>query len=428
MGSKNIKAIAVRGSVSLGLENKSLMQQLMRWITGNYKDLMGWAVEAGTSGSVQFLHDIGSTPIHNFQDGVFENIDKLDANHFFDFLLVGRDTCNHCPVRCKIVVENRDDNLEISRNYGGPEYESIGALGPMCMISDPVVVAKANSMCAAYGLDTISTGGTIAFTMECVEKGILAPNQDYSFLPVFGNHQDLLQSVRCIAYKEGIGKLMAEGSARMAEIIGNGSEKFVVTTRGQEFPLHDPRFRNATGLGYALSPTGADHMHNMNDYHANNPLTDTCARLREVGITTPLPLFGLPEEKVRAFSYELAFKHFSDSAVFCQFYPYEYHHMMEAMKAATGWEMTIDEIVDIGKRIATMSRLFLLREGFTAKDDKLPPRMMEAHDDGPIAGKIVTEKVIHQAVHDHYKFMNWDVNGVPNQDEIDRLSLNWIVV
>ena len=426
MGSKNLKAIAVRGSASPGLENKSLMQQLMRWITGNYKELMGWAVEAGTSGSVKFLHDIGSTPIHNFQDGVFGNIEKLDAENFFEFLLVGRDTCNHCPVRCKIVVENNDKKLEISRVYGGPEYESIGALGTMCMISNPVIVAKANAECAAYGLDTISTGGTIAFTMECVEKGILTSTQEFTFLPSFGNEKDLLQSIKYIAYKEGIGKLMAEGSAKMANLIGKGAEEFIVTAKGQEFPAHDPRFRNATGLGYALSPTGADHMHNMNDFHANNPSTDTCARLREVGIATPLPLFGLPDEKVRAFSYELAFKHFSDSAVFCQFYPYEYHHMVDAVKAATGWDITIDEIVDIGKRIATMARLFLIREGFDSIDDKLPPRMKEPHEIGPIAGRIVDDDELRKAVNYHYQFMGWNEQGFPRQEEISRLSLNWI--
>lgn len=427
MGSKNLKAIAVRGTASPGLADKALMQQVMRWITGSYKDLMGWAVNAGTSGSVQFLHDVGSTPIHNYQDGVFENVGQLDASHFFPILLVGRDTCNHCPVRCKIVVEKTDgEGIQISRKYGGPEYESIGGLGPLCMVSDPVKVAKANELCTANGLDTISTGATIAFTMECVEKGLLTPGVEFPFIPTFGDGDALIESVRCIAARTGIGEWMAEGSTRMAARLGGRAQDYVVATKGQEFAMHDPRFRNATGLGYALSPTGADHMHNMSDLDANNPNSDTCARLNELGAPTPLPMFGLPEEKVRAFSFELAFKHFSDSAVFCQFYPYQYHHMIDALKAAAGWEMTQEEIVAIGNRIATMARLFLVREGFTAEDDRLPVRMSEAHDRGPIAGRVLADDVLRQAVRTHYRLMGWDEQGAPKPETIRQLELEWV--
>lgn len=425
MGSKKVKAVAVRGSASLGLADKNLMQQTMRWITGNYKTLMGWAVEAGTSGSVKFLHDIGSTPIHDFQDGEFPGIEKLDASQFFPTLLAGRDTCNHCPVRCKIVVEKKEGDHQISRKYGGPEYESIAGLGPLCMVSDAVLVSKANEMCTAYGLDTISTGGTIAFVMECVERGVLRPGEEFDFLPEFGNGEAVIESVRKIALRDGIGNWMAEGSARMAAELGGVAEDIAVVARGQEFPAHDPRFRNATGLGYALSPTGADHMHNMNDFHANNPDTDTCIRLREVGIATPLPLFGLPDEKVRAFTYELAFKHFSDSAVFCQFYPYEYHHMVDAVRAAAGWEITKEEIIEIGNRIATMARVFLIREGFDASDDRLPKRMNEAHTTGPIAGRILTDEELRNAVQLHYRLMGWDDQGVPPQELLDQYGLTF---
>lgn len=427
MGSKRLKAIAVRGSASLGLADKSLMQQTMRWVTGNYKDLMGWAVEAGTSGSVQFLHDIGSTPIRNFQDGTFEKIAQLDASQFFPTLLAGRDTCNHCPVRCKIVVEKTDvEQRQISRKYGGPEYESIGAFGPMCLVSDINKVAKANELCAAYGLDTISAGGTIAFTMECVERGLLPAGLSDGFVPIFGDGDAVIESIHRIAHrKEGLGDWMAEGSARMAERIGPSVEDLLVVSRGQEFPAHDPRFRNATGLGYALSPTGADHMHNMNDFHANNANTDTCARLREIGMEAPLPLFGLPEQKVRAFASELAFKHFSDSAVFCQFYPYEYHHMIEAVRAATGWDISVDEILQIGNRTATMARLFLSREGFTIEDDRLSKRMAEAHDSGPIAGRVLRDEDIRQAVETYFRIMDWDSQGIPSGTSIEAMGLSW---
>lgn len=424
MGSKNLKAIAVRGSTNLGLADTKLMQLTAKWIISSYKTAMDWAVEAGTSGSVKFLHDIGSTPNHNYQDSSFAQIANLDAEHFFPILLQGRDTCNHCSVRCKIVVAYGDGEIKIDPQYGGPEYESIGGLGPLCMIGDPVVVAKANELCAAYGLDTISAGGTIAFTMECVEKGLLKPKEG-EFLPVFGSGADLLESIHRIVYRRDIGNLMAEGSLRMARSIGAEAVDLTATTRGQEMPLHDPRFRNATGLGYALSPTGADHMHNINDFHANNPGSDTCARLSEIGLKAPLPLFGLPEEKIAALASEVSFKNFADSAVYCQFYPYEYKHMVDALRAATGWEVTLDEIVQIGRRITTMARLFLVREGFTAEEDRLPVKMYTAHADGPIAGKALSPELVQSAVQTFYHWMGWDESGVPTQETLLQLELDW---
>jgi aldehyde:ferredoxin oxidoreductase len=180
MGSKNLKAVAVRGSTNVGVTNKALLQTVQKWVNANYKSMMGWAIAAGTSGSVQFNHDAGATAINNYRDGVFNGVENLDAAGFFPALLRERDTCNKCPVRCKLVVEKEDI---IDGRYGGPEYESIGALGPLCKVNDAVAVAKANELCAAYGLDTISTGGTIAFAMEAAEKNLLEGED----LPHFGD-------------------------------------------------------------------------------------------------------------------------------------------------------------------------------------------------------------------------------------------------
>lgn len=425
MGSKNLKAVAVRGSTPLGLADKALMLAVTKWIGGNYKELMEWAISAGTAGSVQHDHDIGATPINNFRDPVFEGIENLDAASFFPTLLKERDTCNICPVHCKLVVEyNRpDDPRKIDPTYGGPEYESIAALGPLCRVKDVVAVAKANELCAAYGLDTISTGGTIAFTMECVEKGLLRKDDGFDFLPEFGDGDALIESIHRIAARQGIGDLMAEGSACMGEKLGPATAEMVVTSRRQELPMHDPRFKNAFGLGYALSATGADHQANMDDDFANNPGSDVCARLKELGFETPLPLFGLPETKIKAFTTEVAFKNFLDSAVICHFYPYQYKHIVDALNAATGWNITREEILAIGARIIHMGRLFLLREGFTAKDDSLPPRAFQAHDRGPIAGKALTPEEFAAALQTYYRLMGWSAEGVPDKEVIQRYGL-----
>lgn len=424
MGSKNLKAIAVRGSHPLGLADKNLMAPIVKWIAKTYRDSMGWAVSGGTPGSVKFNHDMGSGPIRNYAEATLEGVERIDGGRLFELMLQERDTCNACPVRCKVVVDyDKDDRYRIDGRFGGPEYESIGGLGTLCAVTDPVAVAKANELCAAYGLDTISTGGTIAFAMECAERGLLTKLTDDAFAPRFGDGDTLVESVERIARREGLGDCMAEGSARMARVIGPAADDLLVTTRGQELPMHDPRLKNAFGLGYALSATGADHEHNMDDTFVNNPGSPNCARLASLGVPTPLPLFGLDPVKVQAFIYETAFMNFMDCAVICHFYPYQFEHLQDALAAAVGWDMTREEIVEAGSRVVTMGRLFLRREGFTAQDDALPPRMFQPHASGPIAGKALTREALREALDTYYRLMGWDDDGMPGPAALARLGL-----
>lgn len=415
MGSKNLKAIAVRGSMPVGVADKSLLQVVQKWVNSNYKEMMGWAIAAGTSGSVQFNHDAGATAINNYRDGVFEGIEQLDASHFFPKILKDRDTCNRCPVRCKLVVAH-DGDLTIAPEYGGPEYESLGALGPLCKINDPIVVAKANELCAAYGLDTISTGGTIAFAMEATEKNLVDG-------PRFGDGDSLLKSIHQIARREGLGDQMAEGSARMAASLGGDAADMLAVARGQELPLHDPRLKQTMAMGYALSATGGDHMHNLNDTFAAFEGSDIAARLKEMGVEAPLPLWGISEHKIEGFYYETAFKNFYDCAVICHFYPYEYRHMTEALSAAFGEKISADEINAIGLRAIHLGRLFLLREGFTDADDALSARTYHRLEDGPIAGKGLTPAELRQWLPVYYKRMGWDEHGVPGMTILESLGL-----
>jgi len=419
MGSKNLKAIAVRGSYGVGQVDKKLMQITSKWITSNYKDMMNWAITYGTSGSVKPNHDAGVTGIKNYQDPSLPGIENLDATAMFPLLINDRDTCNRCPVRCKLIASYQGDE-NIDPRYGGPEYESIGGLGPLCGINDPVIVAKANELCAAYGLDTISTGGTIAFTMDCVKSNLLS---GFDFLPEFGNGQSLLESIRLIAAKEGIGAWMADGSLRMSKRIGANSELFLAVARGQEYPLHDPRLKHTMGMGYALSATGADHMHNLNDTFATWDGSDICARLREYGLETPLELWGITDHKITAFKHETAFKNFLDSAVICHFYPYEYHHMEDAINGAGGWNMDKDEIDKIGERIINLARLYLIREGFTDQDDSLSARAFFRLETGPIARKSLTQIELREGLKKYYVAMGWSIHGIPEPVTITRLDL-----
>ncbi len=391
-----------------------------KWITSNYKEMMGWAISFGTPGSVKPNHDSGAAGIRNYQDAFLQGIENIDATAIFPLLIKNRDTCNRCPVRCKLVV-GYDGEIKIEEKYGGPEYELIGGLGTLCGVTDPVIVAKANELCAAYGLDTISTGGTIAFTMNCVQQGLL---EGFDFLPTFDDGEALLQSIQLITRRSGIGDWMAEGSFRMAERIGSAAKPFLAVSRKQEFPLHDPRLKNAIGMGYALSATGADHMHNLNDTFATWDGSDVCARLRENGLETPLELWGISDKKINAYAYETAFKNFLDSAVICHFYPYEYQHMVDALNGAGGWNLDRDDINQIGDRIITLARLYLLREGFTIADDTLSARAYHRLNEGPIAGKSLTPPELGDALKRYFKRMNWTEAGVPTQEALTELGLS----
>lgn len=419
MGSKNLKAVAVRGSFKVVLADKDLLQITQRWLTSNYKDMMGWAIEYGTSGSVKGNHDAGVTGVRNYQDSSLEGVENLDATSIFTWLIKDRDTCNRCPVRCKLVA-SYEGEININPKYGGPEYESIGGLGVLCGINDALIVGKANELCAAYGLDTISTGGTIAFTMNCAQEGLI---EGFDFQPKFGDGETLLKSIELIVRREGIGELMAEGSQRMSALVGEGSQAFLAVARGQEYPLHDPRLKHTMGLGYAVSATGADHMHNLNDTFATWDGSDVCARLREMGIETPLELWGISDHKLKAFYYETAFKNFLDSAVICHFYPYEYHHMVDALNGAGGWDMNADEINQVGERIQTTGRLYLNREGFTKQDDQLSARAYHRLKDGPIAGKSLTVPELEDAKQRYYKLMGWNEEGVPEKEVLIKLGI-----
>ena len=207
MGSKNLKAVAVRGSQPLGLADKNLMNTVVKWLSRSYRTSMGWAVSGGTPGSVKFNHDMGSGAIRNYTEPALAGVEQIDGGRLFELMLQERDTCNACPVRCKVVLDyDKDPRYRIEGRFGGPEYESIGGLGTLCAVTDPVAVAKANELCAAYGLDTISTGGTIAFAMECAERGLLALPPDDDFLPRFGDGDTLVESVERIARASRAGR------------------------------------------------------------------------------------------------------------------------------------------------------------------------------------------------------------------------------
>jgi aldehyde:ferredoxin oxidoreductase len=215
---------------------------------------------------------------------------------------------------------------------------------------------------------------------------------------------------------------MALGSKRLAQWIGNGAEEYLVEVKGQELPMHEPRLKAALGVGYAVAPVGADHMMNIHDtgYAAPGGGLDRVNAVYKVG---PLPPSELSAEKMTLFYHEVNWQHFQDCAISCMFYPYNYVQLAEALSAMTGHEYTALDILAVGERAQQLARLFLLREGFTEKDDRLPKRVMQAFKSGPLAGVEITDEALHNARQTWYGLMGWTPEGAPTQERLAKLGL-----
>jgi aldehyde:ferredoxin oxidoreductase len=392
---------------------------------------MGWATDGigrGTQDSLMNWGELGALPTHNFGKAMFENRHLLSGERNYEMYLKERDTCQACPVRCKQVFENESDEPDrrLDPVYGGAEYEAMGALGACCGMEDNLAVLKANELCNAYGLDVISTGMSIAFVMECFEKGILTSEDTGSLEYGWGKADLLLRSVEMIANRKGFGDVMADGVARMSQRFGPETEPFALTIKGQELPMHEPRLKPAMGVGYAVSPTGADHMINIHDtdFKGEGWMLARVNAVMEERIG-PLPLADLGEEKMQVFYHEVNFMHFQDCAMICFFYCFDYHHLAEALSGVTGEAYSVQDIMDVGARAQTLARLFNQREGFTAEDDRLPERVMTAFTEGPLEGIEITQEAFDWAKRRYYELMGWDPHsGQPTAQCLRRLGLD----
>lgn len=427
MGSKNLKGIAVRaGRGQLPVADPAGVKSLQKWMTENL-DLVFNFYDVGTAGGLKGLSVAGGLPTFNFQEGSFAGADKITGTTMRDTILVKRDTCYACSVRCKRVVEVKEP-LQVDRRYGGPEYESLSALGNNNGVDDLIKLAKANEMCAAYGLDSISVGMAIGFALECAEKGLLTEKDTPAVKLAWGDGDLVMKLIDQITFRQGIGDLLAEGTARASAKIGRGSAEFALHVKGQEFPMHEPRIKHALGLGYALSPTGADHMHNMHDtgYGAENRGVKI---LREAwGIEAkPIPAHGLDDTKMEMWFHQTHWRHFLDAVGMCHFLPYTPEHMVGLVNAVTGWDVTNRELLEVGQRAATMARAVNIREGFDHEHDALPKRMYgRFRNDNSPTGKPMDPAEVERVVHKMYARSGWDQRGTPTAAGLERLGISWV--
>jgi len=426
MGSKKLKAIAVRGHQSPPVADPARVKATARWLADNYMQLARNFHEFGTGAVVERYATSGNLPINNFRDGEFPQAASIGARALkASGLRVGMEGCYACPIRCKKVVQI--DNPAVDPAYGGPEYETLAAFGSTCGVGDLKTISKANELCNAYGLDTISCGVTIAFAMECFQNGLLTGKDTDGLELTFGNAEALLRTVELIGRRQGIGDLLAEGSAGAARRIGRGAERFAMQVKGVEVAMHEPRLKPGMGLIYAVNAYGADHTAGFHDTEFSNPGPSLDAA-NALGILEPIPRDDLGPRKVYLAKCLHQWRYLLDSLLLCSFLPYEYGQIVEILTAVTGWNTSLLEVMRIGERAITMARAFGLREGLTPAHDQLPQRFFQPTTGGPLKEKGIDPAAMESAKRTFYRMMGWDeATGIPRREKLEELEIAWVV-
>lgn len=436
MGSKRLKAIAVRGRqrVIEGVFDAKKVGELGKELSRMVKNHpQSWDLyDKGTLGLVAGLNAGGILPTRNFLEGAFEQVDKVKWDVYEKELLTGRGSCYACAVRCKREVA-LDDRYRVSAAYGGPEYETVAGFTSNCGIDDLQAAAKANELCNRYTLDSISTSATIAFAMECFEHELIGLKETGGIELRFGNAGAMLQMVEMIAHRQGLGDLLAEGSAHAASIIGGEAQYFAMHVKGQELAMHEPRGKVNVGLGYAVSETGADHLVGIHDTLVQNPSSVPFQGAKDLGITQALPARDFSLEKVQQYFLFENWVSMGKVIGFCYFGPaprsfIKVEDVITAVNATTGWNLDLGDLLDIGERATNLARLFNAREGFSRQDDCLPDRLFTPLQAGALAGIALSREDFERALTDLYRLKGWNPDtGVPMPERLEQLGLGWAI-
>ncbi|MCX8067318.1 MAG: aldehyde ferredoxin oxidoreductase family protein [Anaerolineae bacterium] len=404
MGSKNLKAIALRGTAQVPLADPERFKEVVREVhAATSEDMAAEALRlAGTAGYVDMALMFGDLPIRHWRQGEWEEAGNLSGVVMADRYLNRPMACYRCPIACGRETRAPRYGLE---KVDGPEYETVGALGTMVMVSDLEAVIYAGHLCNVYGLDTISTGCTIALACELFEEGIITPADTGGLEIRFGDAETIHRLISMMAFREGFGDVLAEGSAALAERFGV-PERAVVVNR-LEVPMHDPRAFVGMAVTYALSPRGACHM--QGDMYGvdtgQGPAT-------ELGIL-PGDRFEMTEEKGHIAARQQAWRNLYNSMILCQFQNPGVERVLAALNAVTGWGLAPEDLLEAGKRIVTLKRVLNMRRGVSRADDRLPVPLLVPLESGGAAGVVPDLEVMLAGA---YAEFGWDPQtGAPTE-------------
>jgi aldehyde:ferredoxin oxidoreductase len=434
MGSKNLKAIAVRGSHKYldRTHDPQTLSELGRKLAKQVKEHpQSWEIQVkGTPGLTRGLNAGGILPTRNFRSGGFEGAEDLTWEAYEREIFTARRSCYACAVRCKREVRVTDRYL-VSDAWGGPEYETVAGFGSDCGINDLQAIAKANELCGRYTLDTISTSSTVAFAMECFEHGLIGPADTGGLELRFGSADAMVQAVEMIARREHIGDLLAEGTRRAAEVIDGDARRFAMHVKGLDLPMHEPRGKVGVGLGYAVNEAGADHLVAYHDPALANPESVSFKGAMALGITEALPVLELSRRKAANYAVLENWSSAGKTLGMCYFGPaprsfIQVEDVMAAVRAATGWDVTVEELLRVGERATNLARVFNIREGFSRADDMLPDRLFQPLEGGALAGVAMSRAEFERTLTDLYEIKGWDpVTSAPTRRRLRELGIEW---
>ncbi len=425
MGSKNLKAIAIRGTGRVALADpRAFRDAAFANLTKIRKHpwLGDSAGRLGTAGGVEGLSADGILPTRNWETGTWQYANKISGTAMANTILIGHRACQACPVGCTRVVRVADSPFgSVRPEYGGPEYETVAAFGSLCENRNIEAIAVLNQKCNAYGLDTISAGTVIAFAMECFEKGLLTEKQ-IGFRLEWGDAAAMIKLLDMIAKREGIGDLLAEGTKRAAAKLG--ATGLAVEVKGLELGMHEARGKKGLGLSYATAPRGADHMEGFHDPAISGP--NAWPELGVVEAADRFTLKGKPKAVRQAENYTS----FVNSVPLCSFMSlcvgglHNADEVTGMIAAATGWkDLSLDEEMAIGDRAYTLARVFTVRESGGKADDRLPAKLSKTLQDGASKDQVISDSDLKAAFAEYFQLRGYDKNGTPTPAKLKELGI-----
>ncbi len=421
MGSKNLKAIAVKGLGRIEVADQEALNNLKHEILEAVRENLQAFSDYGTSRGVVAFEEMGNLPIKNWTKGRFPGAANISGVRMAETILVGKKACFACPVACGRYVRVNDGPYAPLEGYG-PEYETIAALGSLCMNDNLESIAKANDLCNRFGLDTISVGATIAFAMECYEKGIITKDDTGGIELTWGNHEAIIRMIELIGRREGFGAILGEGSKRAAEKIGRGAENYAMHVKGLEIPMHNPYRFKEMGLQYATSERGACHLRGFSMLPARGIL------IPDIGLDRKIDGFII-EGKPHVVKIMQDACRMVDALGICKFIVFfgkiSLRNLARVYAAVTGWDATLEDLMLAGERIWMLQRAFNIKMGVKREDDTLPKRFLEEPmAEGAAKGQVVE---LEPMLKEYYAERGLDEDGKPKESKLRELGLDFAV-
>ena len=421
MGSKLLKAIAVCGTKPVNIANPTAFKEVSKkQFELLDQHMFKVALETfGTNVVIDLVNARGGFPTRNWQTCVFPELEEINAQALSEKVLIEPMGCFACPLRCGRRSEIRQGKYK-GASGEGPEFESVGTFGGSCHVTDMEAITMAHYLCDDYGLDTISTGATIGFAIECYEKEILTKSDTDGLELRFGDPDIVIELIHKIAKREGFGDFLAEGTRRMAQKLDKGSERFAMNVKGLELPAYDSRAVQITGLAYAVANRGGDHV----TAYIQGPTFLDIPFLCIPDSQIKDPLVADPGEVHILVDLENVMTAL-DTLGACKFMGFcvASDEWVELVAHCLGRDFTYDDLMRVGERAYNLARVFNVREGVTRADDTLPPRLLEEPlTEGPAAGKV--NENLPAMLDKYYELRGWDkATGKPTPEKLKELGL-----